>query len=342
VSGLGVTAGAHRLWSHRSYQATLTMQALLVVMYSIADQGPIGGWALTHTLHHRASDTDQDPHNRTAGFWHAHLGWLFSTRRFMLTDEEYDRVVQALGPFVNLHDRVFMVWDSLCSLLMPALVASQWGDGINGLFVAGALRWAFVQHITFFVNSVAHGECEAGEARSFNFGAQGIGPRVSLLTTILALGEGWHDYHHLFPWDYAAAELDAWDQWNPTKVFIDACAAQGLAFGLRRCSPRLQEAYRMRLMRVAGALPQDAAAAKGEGAVHFAIAGPPFLRYRAPSSLPAAPAPAAPQHSQMPQHCDTLGPRCTSSPPFPAPLSPPTSSPPSPPPSPSPSAKVAL
>merc|ERR1719189_2857377 len=144
-----------------------------------------------------------------------------------------------LGPTVHFHDRVCLFWDPAWSLVVPALVALCWGEAFNGFFVAGALRWAFVQHVTFFVNSVAHGE-RGGGAHTFDAGASGIDPRVSLLTTVLALGEGWHDYHHLFPWDYAAAELGAWDQWNPTKVFIDACAELGLATRRRRCSVRLQ------------------------------------------------------------------------------------------------------
>jgi len=280
VSGLGVTAGAHRLWSHRSYKATAPLEALLMVMFSVADQGPIRGWALTHTIHHRASDTEQDPHNRRAGFWHAHLGWLFSTRRFMLTDYEFHSVSAGLGPLVNFHDRVFIFWDPCWSLLLPAVIAHCWGDGLGGLYVAGALRWVFVQHVTFFVNSMAHGECEASSAHAFDPGSRGMGPRVSLLTTVLALGEGWHDYHHLFPWDYAAAELGAWDQWNPTKVFIDGCAALRLAYNCRRCSPRLQEAYRLRLMASSGAPAACHALVVARDSLRFGIRGLPFLRYR--------------------------------------------------------------
>lgn len=267
VSGLGVTAGAHRLWTHRSYHAAPSMQALLIVMYSIADQGPIGGWALTHAMHHSASDTSWDPHNRQAGFWHAHFGWLYSIKNFHISTAEYQRVMGGLGPLVRYHDSVSTLWDPLWSLAMPALVASCWGEALNGLFVAGGLRWAFVQHVTFFVNSVAHGDRNAGHAHAFDAHACGIGPRVSLLTTVLALGEGWHDYHHLFPWDYAAAELNAWDQWNPTKVFIDVCGAVSLASNRRRCSSRLQQARRAQLAHRSGVQTYD-------------IVGWPFFRYR--------------------------------------------------------------
>lgn len=159
-----------------------------MLMYSVADQGPICGWALTHALHHRASDTDNDPHNRSAGFWHAHFGWLFSSRTFQVCSEDYHRIVQSHSKFVKFHDACCIWWGPLWSLAMPTLVAGLWGQAKAGFFVAGALRWACVQHITFFVNSVAHGEREGDSDYAFARGATGIGPRVSLLVSILALG----------------------------------------------------------------------------------------------------------------------------------------------------------
>jgi len=279
VSGLGVTAGAHRLWTHQSYHATPVMEALLMIMFSIADQGTIVGWSLTHAMHHSASDTPSDPHNRTEGFWHAHFGWLYSIKRFRLSSWDYNRVISGLGSVVYFHDAVCLVWDPLWSMGFPAFLSwLLWGEGWSGFFFAGAFRWAFVQHITFFVNSVAHGEREPGTSHHlFDVTAEGIGPRVSLLTTVLALGEGWHDYHHLFPWDYAAAELDAWDQWNPTKVFIDLCSAAGIVSNRRRCSASLQQARRHQLLERS----TDPNLAE-KASCRFKVEGPLFFRGRIP------------------------------------------------------------
>jgi len=284
ISGLGVTAGAHRLWTHQSYKTTRLMETLLMLMFSTADQGPIEGWALTHAMHHSASDTRWDPHNRTVGFWHAHFGWLFSGMKFRLSPSEYHRVTRGLGPPVHFHDRHYLWWDPLWSLFVPACVASLWGEAWTGLFVAGALRWMCVQHITFFVNSVAHGEHDDGDAYAFDGGATGIGPRVSWIVTLLALGEGWHDYHHLFPWDYAASELNAWDQWNPTKVFIDACHFAGLCSDRRRCSTRLQDLRRSQFLDKASPGSEDQFDGSGnDGGLkvrRFEVVGPPLLRYK--------------------------------------------------------------
>ena len=252
VSGLGVTAGVHRLWTHGSYRPTLFMEALLLLLYSMADQGQVAAWCLTHKAHHRHSDTDQDPHNRNRGFWYSHFAWVFDTdAQIEFEKADVRHFASRYGELIRAHDRHSLWWDPLCSLGLPALLASCWGDTLGGLLVAGALRWMVVQHFTFFVNSVAHGPPRT-DGRQFDGGAgESIGPRTSLLVTICALGEGWHDYHHAFPWDYAAAELDAWDQWNPTKMFIDACYHLGLCTDRRRCAPRNQLSRRHRLGKAA-------------------------------------------------------------------------------------------
>lgn len=56
-------------------------------------------------------------------------------------------------------------------------------------------------------------------------------PRDHLLTAIVTLGEGYHNFHHQFPMDYRNAVQ--WYQWDPTKWFIAACARAGLASHLR-------------------------------------------------------------------------------------------------------------
>jgi stearoyl-CoA desaturase (delta-9 desaturase) len=76
ITGLGITAGVHRLWAHRSYRANTPYRVLLMLMNSIANQGPIYHWARDHRVHHKFSETDADPHNATRGFFFAHMGWL--------------------------------------------------------------------------------------------------------------------------------------------------------------------------------------------------------------------------------------------------------------------------
>lgn len=301
IAGIGVTAGAHRLWTHGSFKPTTVMEALLIFMFCFSDQGRILDWAITHKAHHRYSDTENDPHNRKRGFWYSHFGWTIEGAMLEMPPHiDVVCVCTRNTRLVKFHDRNSLWLDPLCSLGLPALVASCWGDARGGMLVAGALRWFIVQHFTFFVNSIAHGE-PRDDRHTFDVGQKAIGPRVSLLVTFCALGEGWHDYHHAFPWDYAAAELNALDQWNPTKVFIDVCARFGMCSDLRRCSPKRQMAQRLQLELAARLNSRDgehiipsqhdgrevnelntrpAAKWTDDDFDQFEIVGPPFLRSR--------------------------------------------------------------
>lgn len=50
------------------------------------------------------------------------------------------------------------------------------------------------------------------------------------IVSLLAMGEGWHNYHHVFPWDYKTGEFGNYSL-NITTAFIDFCAWLGLAKG---------------------------------------------------------------------------------------------------------------
>merc|ERR1719409_42807 len=75
-SALGITAGVHRLWTHKSYKAAWPLRVLLMIFNSIANQGTIYHWARDHRVHHLYSDTAADPHDANRGFWFSHVGWL--------------------------------------------------------------------------------------------------------------------------------------------------------------------------------------------------------------------------------------------------------------------------
>ena len=76
LCGLSITAGSHRLWSHRSYKAKDPMRFLLMLFISMSNQGTIYHWVRDHRIHHKYSDTEQDPHNINNGFFFSHVGWL--------------------------------------------------------------------------------------------------------------------------------------------------------------------------------------------------------------------------------------------------------------------------
>lgn len=63
MAGLGITAGAHRLWAHRSYKANFPLKVLLMLFNTLAFQDAAVHWARDHRVHHKYSETDADPHN---------------------------------------------------------------------------------------------------------------------------------------------------------------------------------------------------------------------------------------------------------------------------------------
>eukprot|EP00747_Dinoflagellata_sp_TGD_P125366 gnl/TRDRNA2_/TRDRNA2_174154_c4_seq10.p1 gnl/TRDRNA2_/TRDRNA2_174154_c4~~gnl/TRDRNA2_/TRDRNA2_174154_c4_seq10.p1 ORF type:complete len:698 (-),score=103.00 gnl/TRDRNA2_/TRDRNA2_174154_c4_seq10:267-2195(-) len=233
ASCFGVTAGVHRLWAHRTYKAGLPLKVVLMLFNSMANQGSIFHWARDHRVHHLYSDTVADPHDANRGFWFSHIGWLLFKKH---------PAVVAAGNKLNLNDlyadpvvmfqkKAGFIWNLMWCLVLPAFPALAWGDSLwNGFLLAGALRYVVLLHATWAVNSVVH----AHGTKPYNSShATTENGWVSLFT----LGEGWHNWHHAFSYDYAASELGALQQFNPTKVFIDLMALLGLAWDRKRAIP---------------------------------------------------------------------------------------------------------
>lgn len=144
ISLLGIGAGCHRLWSHRSYEASAPVRGVLMLCNSIANQGSIFRWVRDHRVHHTHSEEDADPHNATRGFFYAHIGWLYlrkhpatiaAGKKLTLKDLHADKIVMAQ----KFCDPWFAM--AMC-FFMPAAVATfGWGEGFwPALWVAGALR----------------------------------------------------------------------------------------------------------------------------------------------------------------------------------------------------------
>jgi stearoyl-CoA desaturase (delta-9 desaturase) len=160
----------------------------------------------------------------------AHMGWLFV--------KKHKDVVEA-GKKLNFDDlandpvvvfqKTLDPWFALfMCFVFPGLVCTLWGDNFwNGYWVAGALRYVLVLHFTWLVNSAAH-----------FFGDHPYDPSSwpaeNAMVSVLALGEGWHNWHHKYPYDYAASEFSVDKQFNPTKLFIDTACRLGLASDRKR------------------------------------------------------------------------------------------------------------
>jgi len=231
ISGFGITVGVHRLWSHRSYEAAFPLRAFLMLCNSLANQGSIFHWARDHRVHHKFSETDADPHNATRGFFFAHMGWLFVKKHpdVIKAGRELDFTDLLEDPVVMFQKKLDPWFTLYVCFVMPAQVASRcWGEDFwNAFFVCGALRYAIVLHFTWLVNSAAHlyGD-HPYDVLSY--------PSENPLVSFCSIGEGWHNWHHKYPFDYAASEFGVSSQFNPSKLFIDLMAMLGLVWDRKR------------------------------------------------------------------------------------------------------------
>lgn len=227
LTGLGITAGYHRLWSHRCYRAHKVVRWALILFGGAAFEGSCKWWSRNHRAHHRYNDTDKDPYAVHNGFWWAHVGWMIWKQdlnrcgRVDIRDLEADRMVQWQ------HKNYGLVAIGVGVVFPTLLCGLLWGDFRGGFFFASMLRIVFVHHATFFVNSLAH-------YHGFSTYSDLQSAKDSWVTAILTLGEGYHNYHHEFPSDYRNGIK--FYHYDPTKWLIRAFYSCGLADNLKTYS----------------------------------------------------------------------------------------------------------
>ncbi|XP_013860480.1 stearoyl-CoA desaturase b [Austrofundulus limnaeus] len=233
-SALGVTAGAHRLWSHRSFKASFPLRVFLAVGNSMAFQNDIYEWARDHRVHHKYSETNADPHNAKRGFFFSHIGWLLVRKhpdviekgqKLQLEDLRADEVVMFQRRYYKISVVIFCF---LAPMLVPWYF---WGESLMvAYFVPGLFRYAMVLNATWLVNSAAH----MWGNRPYD---KAINPRENLFVALGAIGEGFHNYHHTFPFDYATSEFGC--KINLTTAFIDLMCLLGLARDCKQVSKEM-------------------------------------------------------------------------------------------------------
>jgi stearoyl-CoA desaturase (delta-9 desaturase) len=204
ATGLGVTVGYHRLFTHRSFRAVRPLRVALAVLGSMAVEGSVVDWCATHRRHHAYADQFGDPHSphlaQAAGFrgvllglWHGHMGWLFDGEASkpeewvpdLLADEDIVRVSRAF-PLLTL-----------VTFALPAVLGLAITGSLGGAFKAflwGSLvRIFLLHHVTWSINSICHfyGR-EAYRAKDESKNEWALSP--------LSFGESWHNNHHAFPW----------------------------------------------------------------------------------------------------------------------------------------------
>ncbi|MEV5542936.1 acyl-CoA desaturase [Saccharopolyspora shandongensis] len=202
ASGLGVTVGFHRYFTHGSFKAKSGVKVALAIFGMMAVQGPAITWVADHRRHHAFSDREGDPHSPwrfgsspaalAKGFWHAHMGWLFE--RDLTNEDRFAPDLLKDAELVKVN-RLFPLWTAL-SLVLPAVLGglftwSLWG-AFTAFFWAGLVRVSFLHHVTWSVNSICHMIGERpfkSRDKAANFWP----------LAILSFGESWHNLHHADP-----------------------------------------------------------------------------------------------------------------------------------------------
>jgi stearoyl-CoA desaturase (delta-9 desaturase) len=225
ATGLSITGGYHRLWSHRAYEAHWSLRIFYMLFGAMALQNSILIWGSTHRIHHKNVDhVDHDPYSIKRGFWYAHMGWMLRDYPSGATDFSNARDLEA-DPIVAFQHKHYLGLALGMNFIFPALVGWAFGDPWGFLLLGGLLRLVVNHHLTFFINSLAH----YWGRRPYTADNTA---RDNDLIAVFTYGEGYHNYHHLFQWDYRNGVR--WWQFDPTKWLIAGCSVVGLTRGLKR------------------------------------------------------------------------------------------------------------
>jgi stearoyl-CoA desaturase (delta-9 desaturase) len=235
ITGLSVSLGLHRLFSHHSFATFPAIERTLMILGCMAStRGPFH-WVAIHRVHHRHSDRDGDPHSphvgatgplgRLKGFGHAYSGWLHSDGYAYQAAAVRDL---ARRPDLAFIDRYWFAW-VLLGVAIPGLVGFIVGgtmyDALIGFLFAGLLRHFVVLQIPFVVNAV----CHLWGSRPYDTPDQS---RNNFVLGLIAMGDGWHNNHHAFP--LSARHGFYWWQPDLSWAVIRSMELTGLAWRVRR------------------------------------------------------------------------------------------------------------
>ena len=235
--GMSITAGYHRLWSHKAYEAHTFVRVIFAIGGAMAIQRSILHWCSDHRIHHRhVDDNEQDPYSAKRGFWFSHMGWMlrdYQVNKFNnyenCKDLQKDKVVM-------WQQRNYLSIMVAGNVGIPAFLGWLNGDILGMLLLAGVFRIVIVHNITFFINSLAH-----------IWGRQPYTDQNTAkdndILAFFTFGEGYHNFHHIFEYDYRNGIK--WWQFDPTKWLIHSLSWLQLTRNLRRCPEERIEKARL-------------------------------------------------------------------------------------------------
>jgi stearoyl-CoA desaturase (delta-9 desaturase) len=221
---MSITAGYHRLWAHKAYEAHPALRVFFLIFGTMALQNSAFVWCSGHRRHHlHVDDNEKDPYSSGRGFWFSHIGWM--VRDYKSGEVDLSNIPDLKrDKMLAFQHKHYAALTLLANFGIPALVGWALGDIWGALLLTGVARLVLSHHFTFFINSLAHmwGSRPYTEANT---------ARDNAVLALVTFGEGYHNFHHIFAHDYRNGAR--WWQWDPTKWLISACSWVGLTRRLK-------------------------------------------------------------------------------------------------------------
>lgn len=225
ATGISITAGYHRYFSHKAYKAHPVIEAILVFLGSMTAQGSILRWSYDHRLHHAHVDTDNDPYSINKGFWYAHFLWILEKPRKIESRLVADLERKKLVMFQHKHYPFMLV---ASNAIVTLFVGWLLNDYVGAFVISLWVRLFFLHHFTWFINSLAH----TWGDKPFCTEQTAVD---NFLISLVTFGEGYHNYHHTYANDYRNGIR--WYHFDPTKWVIWGLNKVGLTKDLKRMDP---------------------------------------------------------------------------------------------------------
>lgn len=165
------------------------------------------------------------------GGWFSHMKWLYLEKnpRVKLAGQSIN-ISDLESMFeVRLHKKIHFIWNPFIAFILPAIISNcLYGESmLNGFLILGVLRYTVILHATGTFNSLSH---LYGKRPN----KEDIQPANNPIVNIISLGEGDHNFHHTYPFDYANSEYEWYEHFNMGKMVIDFFEKIGLAYNLKQ------------------------------------------------------------------------------------------------------------
>lgn len=222
LSGMAITAGYHRLYSHTCFKVHPAVEAVLLFFGTLATQGSVIQWAHDHRLHHAHVDTDKDPYSVKKGLFHAHMLWMF-----FKTETIDPKVISDLNrnKLLRFQHKYYPFCMVAVNLIVFLTVGWALNDYLGAFIFVWWVRMFFLHHTTWCINSLAH-------YWGTKMYSQEHSAVDNYLISLLTYGEGYHNYHHTFAYDYRNGIR--WYHFDPSKWLIWVLHKMGLAYDLKK------------------------------------------------------------------------------------------------------------